>query len=101
MNGKLVGIAFQSLIGAANTGYVIPLPVVCHFLEDLDRHGGRYTGFPKLGISWQSLESTDMKRSLAMPESLTGVYVTDTEPMYHAAKVGHASSFHFVDPHGR
>ncbi len=28
MDGKLVGIAFQSLIGAENTGYIIPLPVV-------------------------------------------------------------------------
>ncbi len=61
---------------------------VRHFLEDLDRHCGRYTGFPELGISWQGLESTDMKRSLAMPESLTGVYITGTEPVYHAAKVG-------------
>lgn len=64
-----------------------PTTQVRHFLEDLDRHGGRYTGFPELGISWQGLESTDMKRSLAMPESLTGVYITGTEPVYHAAKV--------------
>lgn len=42
--GKLAGIAFQSLIGAENTGYVIPVPVVNHFLTDLERHGGRYTG---------------------------------------------------------
>ncbi|KAG2501015.1 hypothetical protein HYH03_000835 [Edaphochlamys debaryana] len=87
LNDKLAGIAFQSLIGAENTGYVIPIPVVQHFLEDLDRHAGKYTGFPELGISWQSLESTDMKASLAMPAGLTGVYITGTEPVFEASKV--------------
>ncbi|GLC63300.1 hypothetical protein PLESTF_000021700 [Pleodorina starrii] len=84
---QVVGLAFQSLVGAENTGYVIPTPVVHHFLNDLDRHGGKYTGFPEMGISWQVLESTDMKRSLGMPEGATGVYITGTEPVYDSSKV--------------
>ncbi|EFJ52282.1 trypsin family [Volvox carteri f. nagariensis] len=84
---QVVGLAFQSLVGAENTGYVIPTPVVHHFLNDLDRHGGKYTGFPEMGISWQCLESADMKRSLGMPEGATGVYITGTEPVYDSTKV--------------
>lgn len=40
-----------------------------------------------MGISWQSLESPDMKRSLGMPTDATGVYIINTEPLYHASKV--------------
>lgn len=85
---KVVGLAFQSLINAGNTGYVIPIPIVRHFLNDLERHGGKYTGFPEFGISFQCLESEDMKRSLGMhPKEATGVYITDTAPLHHASKV--------------
>jgi hypothetical protein len=41
---KVVGLAFQSLVNAENTGYVIPIPVVRHFLKDLDLNSGEYTG---------------------------------------------------------
>jgi hypothetical protein len=39
-----VGIAFQCLTSGENIGYIIPVPVINHFLEDLERHGGKYTG---------------------------------------------------------
>lgn len=41
---QVVGLAFQSLVHAENTGYVIPTPVVHHFLQDLERNIGKYTG---------------------------------------------------------
>jgi len=39
-----VGIAFQCLTSGENIGYIIPVPVINHFLEDLERHDGKYTG---------------------------------------------------------
>lgn len=41
----VVGVAFQSLPAedAENIGYVVPVDVVKHFLEDVERHGS-YTG---------------------------------------------------------
>lgn len=86
-DGKVVGIAFQCLTAGESIGYIIPVPVVQHFLEDLDRHEGKYTGFCELGISWQTLENLDMKMYLGMPKKMTGVFVTKTEPLYHAAEV--------------
>ena len=43
--GKCVGIAFQSLKheDAENIGYVIPTPVIKHFIEDYEK-SGEYTG---------------------------------------------------------
>jgi len=41
-NGKIVGVAMQSMKDAENIGYVIPTPIIDHFLKDLDdgRHDG-------------------------------------------------------------
>jgi S1-C subfamily serine protease len=43
--GKCVGIAFQSLKheDAENIGYVIPTPVIMHFIQDYEK-SGEYTG---------------------------------------------------------
>lgn len=63
--GECVGVAFQSLKhdDAENIGYVIPSPVIVHFLQDYARNG-RYTGFPTLGVEWQKLENPDMRAFL-------------------------------------
>ena len=36
--------------------YVIPTPVIDHFLIDYKRNGD-FTGFPALGVQWQRMES--------------------------------------------
>eukprot|EP00879_Flechtneria_rotunda_P008710 GHRR01009124.1.p1 GENE.GHRR01009124.1~~GHRR01009124.1.p1 ORF type:complete len:569 (+),score=138.88 GHRR01009124.1:238-1944(+) len=85
LGDHVVGIAFQCLTSGENIGYIIPVPVINHFLEDLERNGGKYTGFCELGVSWQSMENPDMKLALGMPRGMTGVYITKTEPMYDAS----------------
>ncbi len=61
------GIAFQSLKDGEteNIGYIIPPPVVHHFLSDFERHG-RYTGFPSPGFEWQKLENPDLRKALLL-----------------------------------
>ena len=63
-------MAFQSLKhdDAENIGYVIPSPVIVHFLQDYARNG-RYTGFPTLGLEWQKLENPDMREYLMVHEA--------------------------------
>jgi hypothetical protein len=60
--GEVVGIAFQSYAGsdAENIGYVIPTPVINHFLDDYQRNG-TFTGFPALGVQWQRMESAALR----------------------------------------
>ncbi|KAF2308584.1 hypothetical protein GH714_010934 [Hevea brasiliensis] len=59
--GKCVGIAFQSLKheDVENIGYVIPTPVIVHFICDYEKNGA-YTGFPVLGFEWQKMENPDL-----------------------------------------
>ena len=50
---------------AENIGYVIPTPVMEHFINDYERNG-QYTAFPALGIEWQKMESPFMRKALGM-----------------------------------
>jgi S1-C subfamily serine protease len=74
LDGKLVGIAFQSLEEAENIGYVISAPVVQHFLRDVE--SPPYDGFPDLGLTVQHLESSAHRKYLGLPRSRRGVLVT-------------------------
>lgn len=50
---------------AENIGYIIPPPVIQHFITDFERNG-KYTAFPVLGIEWQKMESPFMRKALGM-----------------------------------
>ncbi|KAH7302053.1 hypothetical protein KP509_23G054200 [Ceratopteris richardii] len=101
-DGQCVGIAFQSLKheDAENIGYVIPTPVIAHFIKDYERNGD-YTGFPILGIDWQKIENPDLRKSLGMGPHQKGVRVRRVEPTAPAAKYLQSSdillSFEGVD----
>ncbi|CAN0108707.1 unnamed protein product [Ectocarpus sp. 12 AP-2014] len=88
-DGEVVGVAFQSLDGSdvENIGYVVPVNVLEHFLEDVRRHDGRYLGFPRLGITHQHLESPALRGSLRMSPQQTGVMITGVQPTYPAVNV--------------
>jgi len=70
---SIVGIAMQTLEGAENVGYMIPAPVVRHFLDDV--RDGRYDGFPQLGIRAQDMESAAQRLASGMGPGQTGALV--------------------------
>ncbi|KFM29273.1 Protease Do-like 9 [Auxenochlorella protothecoides] len=86
--GECVGVAFQSYAGseAENIGYVIPTPVIHHFLVDYQRNG-TFTGFPALGIQWQRMESATLRHSHGMAPGQKGVLVREVLPLSEAAGV--------------
>lgn len=90
--GECVGIAFQSLKheDAENIGYVIPTPVITHFITDYVRSGD-YTGFPILGIEWQKMENPDLRKALGMKGIQKGVRIRRVEPTAPAYKYLQAS----------
>ena len=45
-----------------NIGYVIPTPIVEHFMKGYMKDQ-KYTGFPALGVSWQPMESPHMREA--------------------------------------
>ncbi|QTN31710.1 trypsin-like peptidase domain-containing protein [Akkermansiaceae bacterium] len=77
-DGKVVGVAFQGLRQADNTGYIIPTPVVKRFLKDIA--DGRYDHYADLGLSTFPLHNPAMRKALGLPNSGEGVLVTNVVP---------------------
>ena len=73
-NGKIVGIAMQALDDAENIGYMVPTPIIEHFL--LDIKDGHFDGFPELDIYVQLLENKALRKSLNLPKASGGILVT-------------------------
>lgn len=72
-DGAVVGIAMQGIESADNVGYMIPSPVIAHFLKDVA--DGRYDGFPHLGVALQDMESEAQRRGLRMRQGESGALV--------------------------
>ncbi len=77
-DGKVVGVAFQGLRQADNTGYIIPTPVVKRFLKDIA--DGTYDHYVELGISEFPLFNPAMRKALGLPDNDKGVLVTNVIP---------------------
>lgn len=76
--GKVVGVAFQGLREADNTGYIIPTPVVRRFLKDIE--DGSYDHYVDLAVSTFPLYNDAMRRALQLPKNGVGVLVTNVVP---------------------
>jgi len=75
--GKVVGIAMMSGWGE-NEGFMVPVPVIEHFLEDIA--DGRYDGFPELAIHTQTLENTSIQAYYGIDEKQSGILVRRVYP---------------------
>jgi hypothetical protein len=75
VDNKIVGVVMQALKSedTENIGYIIPTPVIKHFLKDIE--DGSYNGFAELGFDAQKMENPSMKRKYNMGEKQTGVLV--------------------------
>lgn len=79
MQGNLIaGIAFQGNMQSENIGYLIPTPIIRHFLDDI--RDGRYNGFPMLGAFTDPLENISFRRYLGMKDGQSGIIVTMVLP---------------------
>lgn len=76
MDGKLIGIAFQSYKrkDLEKAGYVVPIPVIRHLFKDLE--DGTISGVPDLGIHWQKIENDALRRYLELGPEDHGVRVS-------------------------
>lgn len=77
-DGKVVGVAFQGLRQADNTGYIIPTPVIRRFLKDIE--DGRYDHYVDLGLATFPLFNPAMRRALGLPDDGVGVLATNVTP---------------------
>ncbi|XP_071708149.1 protease Do-like 10, mitochondrial [Rutidosis leptorrhynchoides] len=83
MGDKVAGVAFQNLDGGENIGYIIPVPVIKHFVDDVETSGD-YSGFCSLGLSCQPTENVQLREYFGMRPDLTGVLVSQINPLSNA-----------------
>lgn len=77
-DNKVVGVAFQGLRQADNTGYIIPTPVIRRFLKDIE--DGKYDSYADLGVSEFPLFNPAMRKALGLPNDGKGVLITKVIP---------------------
>jgi S1-C subfamily serine protease len=75
VGGEVVGIVMQKSSSARieNIGYMIPAPVVTHFLTDIK--DGEVDGVPAIGYAYQDMESPSLRGMYKMKPEHTGVLV--------------------------
>lgn len=73
---KVVGVAFQGYSGdvAQNVGYMIPVPVIGRFLEDVS--DGKYDHYVELGMTYFPLVNPSYRKALGLPDDGKGIVVT-------------------------
>jgi len=74
VKGKITGIVFSRFRHAENIGYLIPVEVVRHFLDDW-ASDGKYDGFPSLGVRASTLENPTLRKYLKLDKSVKGVVI--------------------------
>lgn len=77
-NGHVVGVAFQGLRSADNTGYMIPPPVIKRFLKDIE--DGKYDQYVDLGITEFSMFNPAMRKKFGLSRTSPGVLVAAVTP---------------------
>ena len=59
-NGKIVGVVMQVITKSQNIGYLVPVSMVKHFIDDMK--DGKYDGFADIGLGTQKLENPAIRR---------------------------------------
>ena len=77
-DGKVVGVAFQGLRSADNTGYMIPPPVIKRFLKDIE--DGNYDQYVDIGMSEFPMFNPAMRKKFGLKENDPGVLVAKITP---------------------
>ena len=78
-DGKVVGVAFQGFSGdvAQNVGYMIPTPVIQHFLADIK--DGYYDHYMDLSIGIANTLNPAMRKALGLKDDDKGVMVSSVQ----------------------
>lgn len=77
-DGKVVGVAFQGMTQADNTGYMIPTPVIKRFLKDIE--DGTYDEYVDLGAGTFPLFNPAMRLAFNLDRDDPGILITSVVP---------------------
>ena len=74
-DGKIIGVVMQVIRRSQNIGYLVPVSMVKHFLEDIK--DGKCDGFADLGLTTQKMENPAIRHYYGMGENETGKLVAE------------------------
>jgi len=77
-DGNLIGIAMQSFTRGQNIGYIIPMPIIRHFFDDIN--DGKFDGFPRLGIGFDGTENSALREYYKIGSLDGGVLISKVWP---------------------
>ena len=69
-DGKIVGVVMQVISKSQNIGYLVPVTLVKHFIEDMKDN--KYDGFADLGLGTQKLENPAIRRYYGLDDNVSG-----------------------------
>jgi len=72
-------MSFQGRDDAQSIGYIIPVPVIQHVLEDIELHQ-KYTAFPRLSFEHQLMENSSLRKYFKLNDDQHGILITSIAP---------------------
>jgi S1-C subfamily serine protease len=69
-NGKIIGVVMQERANSQSIGYIVPVNMIKHFLDDIE--DGVYNGFGDLGLTTQRLDSPTLRKMYHLDENSSG-----------------------------
>ncbi|UJR17268.1 hypothetical protein I4U23_004163 [Adineta vaga] len=87
IQGKhVIGMSFQGQAQAQLIGYIVPVVVIQHVLDDIELHN-KYTAFPIMKFYYQHMENTSYREYLKLTDDQHGILVTSIEKACILSKV--------------
>ncbi|CAE5963022.1 unnamed protein product [Arabidopsis arenosa] len=86
MGNKVAGVAFESLCCSDSIGYIIPTPVIRHFLDAVEE-SSQHVSFCSINLSYQNMENDQLRNHFKMSDDMTGILVKNIDPLSDAHKV--------------
>lgn len=80
INGMVVGVTFELARGSQNVAYIVPTPVIQHYLESIKRFTHPYKVL-NLGIRTQPVQNDSMKEYLKVSNRKHGSVIVEVSPM--------------------
>ncbi|CAH8257047.1 unnamed protein product [Arabidopsis lyrata] len=86
MGNKVAGVAFETLGCSDSIGYIIPTPVISHFLDAVEE-SGQHVSFCSINLSYQNMENDQLRNHFKMSDDMTGIVIKKINPLSDSYKV--------------
>ncbi|CAH8341834.1 unnamed protein product [Eruca vesicaria subsp. sativa] len=81
LGNKVAGVAFEGLFWSDGIGYMIPTPVVKHFLAGVEE---KHVSFGSMNLSYQTMVNAQLRDYFKMSKDMTGILVNEINPLSDA-----------------